>query len=267
MDAEQIRLGIRALAEAEAPASLDLWPAIRATLVGRPRPARPSFALPRPAWMTLAATTFCLVIALTLAVWPSARAAVGGVVHRIAGVRLYESQEPVQAAVTPAAATTAALACGKPRQVPVATSGPSIPFAFRLPSYVPPGFVPDEKMTIQDIFSNDCNSKQKAWQVEVRWFGANGRGEILLRALSFDPKPPAGTGFGRGVGPGGAREVLINNKPVALLTSTYQSGGRWLSGDNILMWEDEATGITYTLEPAGGSVSLDEAIRMAATMR
>lgn len=192
--------------------------------------------LRRPA-LVLAAV--CAVVALVLAVSPSARAAVQTLIKEIGGVRFTESAlSPGSDNETIAPYETMSLA----------EAQATVPYTFGVPSWAPDGFELVEVNVSQ--FTGGVTPVTIVWHKTTP--------ELVGVIILFVGQDMADWR----VGPGSVEEIQINGQPAGLVRGAYDGDNhnQWNVDSGIaLMWTKGD--VTYNLR--GSEVSVENLVRMA----
>lgn len=215
------------------------------------------------------AVALCLALAIFLAGSPAARATVGEIVRRIAGITFHEQTTPSLLA-SPETPTSPVLK----HRWSLAEARARLPFNLRVPTNAPSGFRLDDDVQVWEVSQGIPEQAGPLWLVNVRWV-TDHDAIITLSATYFESAPHGGP-LRQEVAPGGAQQIEVNGKPVALvLTSkmwTVSPDGstqppEWLSDQMIFEWQQENDGAVYTLQSEPGAVSKEDLIRMISAVR
>lgn len=246
---------LRELAEQEVPATLELWPAIRAQAeVAEGRRARVPARPGRRALVAACLVAFALVASLSVAV-PPTLAVVRSQLQRF-GLVLVEAT-PMAPAPTASRTAPAPAQGGGPVAgwMSLAEAQRHVPFPIRLPASVPPSLV------LRRVFvgSGPTNDPAKAPISVVVSYGPDGDGASPPSPVGLAIQQTNATGLSGGYAAPveQAQDALVHGHP-AIYVSDAPGAGK-------LSWEEN--GFTYVLMTSGLGLSREDLIRIAESLR
>ncbi len=199
----------------------------------------------------LALVVLCIAFVLALAVSPTARAAILGVIQNIGG-RAFEEVEQ-----NPYLDESADIL---PEQIMSLTDAQAVlPFTLSVPGWTPPGFTPQEdNVTVVLPFNN-----HPLYHVRMQWVNEAEYEFIYLHITystveDYQPKTL--------VGPESVDEVIVNGQPAALVRGAWNVETQEYDAMNMLDLQWEQDSVYYSLSGVEEAVAVQDLIHMAESM-
>ena len=129
----------------------------------------------------------------------------------------------------------------KPKLIPpdvrdsLTNTAKGLPYELAMPSYVPDGFVFEDKVDVQDE------------QVFMRWMGSDGDEILMLVDTDHGQRYVTGTDAGQ--------EIQVNGQPALLVQGNYDTNGNWDSEQKMMNLIQRRKDVIYWLVYVGNSDS------------